>query len=160
MISVLRIELPIRTVSVANQRETWHRKHARGKAQKRALSFALNPLGRPELPVTVRLTRIAERRLDDDNLRSAFKAVRDFIAKDWLESDDGDPAKTGITWEYDQEIVSGGRIRVFSRSGKMSRVADARIRVEVVRTEGIRSGHAIALDSGVEDYSAGWRPDR
>jgi hypothetical protein len=133
MISVLRLELPIRTVSVANQREPWHRKHARDKAQKQALALALNPLGRPELPVIVKLTRIAERRLDDDNLRSAFKATRDYIAKVWLRSDDGDPALTGITWEYDQEIVTGGRIRVFSKSGKMSRVADARIRVEVGR---------------------------
>ena len=39
-------------------------------------------------PVTITMTRIAPRTLDDDNLASGFKATRDGIA-DWLGIDDG-----------------------------------------------------------------------
>jgi len=54
---------------------------------------------RPALPCTVLMTRIAPRKLDDDNLRGAFKAVRDQVAA-WLGVDDADPR---VTWAYAQE---------------------------------------------------------
>lgn len=47
-------------------------------------------------PITVTLTRVAPRRLDDDNLTGAFKAVRDGVA-DWLGVDDGDPCLRWVT---------------------------------------------------------------
>jgi hypothetical protein len=49
-------------------------------------------------PFVVTLTRIAPRKLDSDNLNSAFKAMRDGIA-DWLCVDDGHES---VTWVYAQ----------------------------------------------------------
>jgi hypothetical protein len=128
-VRVLSIELPIRTVSLTNQREPWQAKHARNRAQLQALALALNPLGRPELPVAVTLTRIGPRTLDGDNLQSALKTLRDGVAR-WLKRDDADPA---IAWIYRQEPSTLGQLRVFTRSGKMRRVADVRIRLEIDR---------------------------
>ena len=50
-------------------------------------------------PITVVLTRIGKKTLDDDNLQSGFKATRDGVA-DWLGIDDGSPL---LTWRYAQE---------------------------------------------------------
>lgn len=79
-------ELPIRIESVANVREHWARKAKRAKAHRQAaMAVPAHPL-----PCVVTLTRIAPRKLDDDNLASGFKALRDGIA-DRLSVDDGDP---------------------------------------------------------------------
>lgn len=48
--------------------------------------------------VRVTLTRVSPRRLDGDNLASAFKAVRDGVA-DALGRNDGD---SEIDWRYEQ----------------------------------------------------------
>lgn len=50
-------------------------------------------------PVTITLTRIAPRELDDDNCTAGFKAVRDMVAE-LVEADDGDKR---LTWVYEQE---------------------------------------------------------
>lgn len=50
------------------------------------------------LPCVVRMTRVAPRSLDDDNLSSGFKALRDGIA-DRLGVKDNDPR---VRWEYAQ----------------------------------------------------------
>ena len=52
----------------------------------------------PEPPLTITLTRIGPRTLDDDNLAGGFKHVRDGVA-DWLGIDDGDKR---LTWRYEQ----------------------------------------------------------
>ena len=57
------------------------------------------PMAKP--PCVVTLTRIAPRRLDDDNLPNAFKSIRDGIA-DALGATD-DSARAGIVWRYDQD---------------------------------------------------------
>lgn len=69
--------LPIRIESVANLREHWTVKHKRNQAHRKAAIVI--PKGLP-LPAIVYMTRIAPRALDDDNLVSAFKALRDGIA--------------------------------------------------------------------------------
>lgn len=92
-----QIRLPVVIESVANKREHWSVK-AKRTAQHRLLGRSINPLGLT-LPCTVWLTRIAPRQLDDDNLRSAFKALRDGIA-DRLGVKDNDPR---VRWEYAQE---------------------------------------------------------
>lgn len=89
-------ELELRIVSVANQREHWSAKAKRAKAHR----FAAILVPRHPLPCTVTLVRIAPRPLDDDNLRSAFKALRDGIA-DRLGVKDNDPR---VRWEYAQEV--------------------------------------------------------
>lgn len=79
------IELPLKIESVANKREHWASRARRTKAHRlAALAVPSHPL-----PCVVTLTRVAPRKLDDDNLASGFKALRDGIA-DRLGVDDGD----------------------------------------------------------------------
>lgn len=49
--------------------------------------------------ITVRLTRVGPRRLDDDNCQSSLKHVRDAIA-DVFGIDDGEPC---WSWNYGQD---------------------------------------------------------
>lgn len=88
-------DLPIRIESVANKREHWSRKAARTKLHRFA-AIAIQPHA---LPCVVTLIRIAPRTLDDDNLSSGFKALRDGIA-DRLGVKDNDPR---VTWRYAQQ---------------------------------------------------------
>lgn len=103
---MIRVQIPIKIVSEANRRE-----HFRVVAKRKALhrfnaqacmAFKLNPgflmrHGQCDA-ITITLTRIGPRTLDDDNLASGFKACRDGVA-DWLGIDDGDKR---LTWRYDQ----------------------------------------------------------
>jgi hypothetical protein len=91
------IELPIRIESVANLREHWRDRSSRTRLH-RAAAVAI-PRTMLVLPCTVTLTRIAARKLDDDNLRTAFKALRDGVA-DRLGCKDNDPR---IRWLYAQQ---------------------------------------------------------
>jgi hypothetical protein len=88
------------TKSEANQREHWAARHRRFKRQRAQLAEALRPFrdalaafGSEVLHgggrLAVQFTRIGPRKLDDDNLTGAFKALRDELAK-WLVLDDGD----------------------------------------------------------------------
>lgn len=88
------IELPLRIESTANQR--LHH-HARAR-QTKAYRNAAMAVPRHPLPCVVRLIRVAPRPLDDDNLSSAFKALRDGIA-DKHDVKDNDPR---MRFEYDQ----------------------------------------------------------
>ena len=93
----------LKTVSEANTRgRGWQGKHFRGKAQAvRVRAELLDGRKRlPRPPFICRLVRIGPKRLDDDNLASAFKAIRDDIA-DFFGVDDGDT--TAIRFEYGQE---------------------------------------------------------
>ena len=95
-----RIDAPI--PSRANERKHWAEKRRITKAQRdEAQMLAKSALRRKRLafPVTVLLTRVSPRELDDDNLRGAFKAFRDGIA-DALGVDDRDPR---VKWQYAQE---------------------------------------------------------
>lgn len=87
--------LPYRLESTPNLRLNRWDKARLVKAQ-RGLAMAV-PWA--PLPVTVILTRIAPRALDDDNLQGAFKAIRDGIA-DKLGVADNHP---GLTFLYAQE---------------------------------------------------------
>lgn len=85
--------------SLANSRGHWTTL-ARDKAkQRRIVAWSLMGKTKPALPVVVTLCRIGVRDLDDDNLASAFKAVRDEIAK-WLGCDDG--PRSPVAWAYAQ----------------------------------------------------------
>lgn len=91
----ITIELPLRIESVANRREHWAARARRTK-QHRIAALAVRP---HPLPRVVTITRIAPRRLDDDNLVGGAKALRDGIA-DRLGVDDADPR---VMWRYAQE---------------------------------------------------------
>lgn len=69
-----------------------------------------NPLPTPT-KILVMLTRHGVRRLDSDNLASAFKGVRDGVAAA-IGIDDGDPR---ITWMYEQDKCKRGEERVTCR---------------------------------------------
>lgn len=96
----MKLHIEMSTVSELNQREHWGNRHQRRKVQRDliAWSFHLHHEKPPPLPVVVKLTRVAPRSLDCDNLRGALKAIRDEVAKQ-LGIDDADPR---VTWQYDQ----------------------------------------------------------
>jgi hypothetical protein len=94
------IILPIKTVSLTNQREHWRTRHKRTKYQRTVVSM-LMPKGVP-VPCTVTLTRISSGVLDDDNLPASLKSVRDQIAA-LSGVDDADPR---IKWVYAQERIN------------------------------------------------------
>lgn len=100
-------------VSEANDRSHWTMRRKRERTQKSIVwghlqtAFAKN--GIPGLPAVVRLTRIAPRRLDSDNLARAFKAIRDQVATCLLPATAGnqsrrwaDDSDAQLSWEYDQ----------------------------------------------------------
>ncbi len=96
--ATVELELPLRLVSSLNQREHWAAKARRAKQERETAAWLLAVHLAPSLPCVVLLTRIAPRSLDDDNLRGAFKAVRDEVAR-WLGVDDADPR---VRWAYAQ----------------------------------------------------------
>lgn len=58
--------------------------------------------------IVVTMTRFAARLLDNDNIRDAFKSVRDGVADAWGVRDN-DPR---VTWEYAQEKHPDSRVNV------------------------------------------------
>lgn len=103
----MMIVLPIRTVSGLNVREHWAKRAKRVKNE-RLMAYLMMP--KVEVPCTILLTRCGPRKMDDDNLRGACKAVRDGISEK-LGIDDGSDA---VRWEYAQEKskVYGVRVEV------------------------------------------------
>ena len=94
----MTLTIPYRLPSAANLREHWRVRHRRVQEQRRLVTMFLGSSPRPALPVVVRLTRVAPRALDGDNLQGAFKACRDAVAT-WLGVPDNHP---GVAWEYAQ----------------------------------------------------------
>lgn len=123
MTTLITATVPIATTSTnAKLRNHWRANRASSKKERQATAlalkdaadavglgmfwtledgrycFVLNPTQLPPL-VEVLLTRWSPRKLDDDNLAGALKAVRDEVAA-WLGLDDGDER---IVWRYFQE---------------------------------------------------------
>jgi hypothetical protein len=99
--------VPIRATFTLNSREHWSARARKRKAERNAVAIAyrvsakLMPRTAQALmlaPVLVTLTRVGPRKLDDDNVQGALKAIRDEVAAQ-LGLDDGDPR---ITWKYEQ----------------------------------------------------------
>jgi hypothetical protein len=89
----------LRTKGGMNSREHWRQRAKRVKAERLAV-WAHQALDRPALPLRVTLTRVAPSNgLDDDNLASALKSVRDQIAA-WLGVDD--KRRDIVRYEYEQ----------------------------------------------------------
>jgi len=104
------VEFDVETVAELNAREHWRSQRSRWQAQRDRTTDALTlPAGTLPLlgPWCVRLTRLATKALDDDNLGGAFKEVRDTSAAA-LHIDDGSPL---IAWAYAQEIGDGDATR-------------------------------------------------
>lgn len=104
-----------------NIREHWAKTYARNKRNKTKLAaqFALEP-HKPQIPCVVSLERLYnpskhERRMDaEENLRMAFKGVKDTIADLILpgmapgQADEGH----GISWQYDQITATRKGVRI------------------------------------------------
>lgn len=107
--------LPIKTVSESNSSEHWSKKHKRHKAQRHRISVAFMEHRKPiQLPCTITMTRLAPRKLDDDNLRGALKWIRDAIADQIIpgkacgRADDDER----ITWQYGQESAKEQGVKI------------------------------------------------
>ena len=111
---MIRIVVPVKAVSLTNQREHWSRRHRRARMERitvwaywRAVEDLL-PDGWSSAAVT--LTRIAPRALDvGDNLPAALKSVRDQVAEE-LGVDD---ASEKVVWRYAQERGTPGEYSVW-----------------------------------------------
>lgn len=104
----MMLVIPMKLPSASNLREHWSAKARRVKAQRNSVALAMlcerrsllehhAQLARGE-DLTCVLTRVSPRKLDDDNLATAFKALRDEVAKQ-LGVDDGG---TRVRWVYKQ----------------------------------------------------------
>jgi hypothetical protein len=89
-------------VSEANARSHWAAKARRVKAQRNLVTLVLRGTVARDMmlvaPLVVTITRIAPRRLDDDNATSSAKAVRDAVAA-VLGVDDRDER---VCWRVEQ----------------------------------------------------------
>lgn len=84
-----------------NARIHWSARARRGKADARCVWGCLHAAGVPhsDAPLSVALSRVAPRRMDNDNAIACLKGVRDAVARYFGVNDaDGDP----ITWRYEQ----------------------------------------------------------
>ncbi len=96
---MISFELPLTTQSTnALGREHWRKRSTRASQHRFAVK-AVAPKGKVTPVLVVRLTRVAPRQLDSDNLQGALKHVRDGVA-DWLRIDDATPL---VAWQYAQE---------------------------------------------------------
>lgn len=107
MVHNLEWFIPIRTVSQANIHEHWTKTYKRNNSQKKIIQLiwqSKNP--QILLPCIVTFTRLSMKTLDeDDNLRIAFKCIKDKIAElliPGLASGRADGDKR-IKWNYSQE---------------------------------------------------------
>lgn len=100
--NVLSLKIPIQIKSEGNGRDFWRVKAERVAQQRQTTAAHLLNAGVKRLrgkAYVVTLRNIAPWTLDDDNLVSGFKGIRDEVAKR-LGVDDGDRAR--IKFHYDQ----------------------------------------------------------
>jgi hypothetical protein len=101
----VRFHIPIKLPSLANLSHQHWRKLTRMKdKQKRAARLCMSGVEIPLPPLIVTITRIGPRKLDDDNLASSCKYIRDQIAEK-VGLDDG---SAEYTWRYDQRTGAYG----------------------------------------------------
>ena len=109
----MRFRIPIKLPSLANMSHLhWRRLAKLAKDQKLATYLSIRGKPIPPLPLLITITRVGPRKLDDDNLASACKYVRDEIA-DAVGEDDGSEQ---FTWMYEQRMGEYGvEVEITSR---------------------------------------------
>ncbi len=96
----------------------WRARYARSKLERDTAALMLRNAHSeaPGLPAVVTMTRCAPHELDDDNLASSFKSIRDGVA-DWLGINDRDQR---VTWRVEQRkckrVEAGTVIRIEGRT--------------------------------------------
>ncbi len=97
----MTFSIPGHLPSRSNERVHWSKRSRLSRLQRQGAYLetrAAMPIKDPmKLPVTVTMTRVSVRRIDDDNLAGAFKSIRDGIA-DAFGVDDSPSGP--ITWRY------------------------------------------------------------
>jgi hypothetical protein len=86
---------------ISNQRKHWFNSHKDQRILKQytRASLYFNKADKLSLPLAVEFTRYSIRELDDDNLPSCFKYIRDSIAEFFgVDDSPGSP----ISWRYSQ----------------------------------------------------------
>lgn len=104
----MRFYVPIRLVSLLNERFHWRKLSQLRKKQKAATKRSMTGKEIPPLPLIITITRVGKRVLDDDNLATSCKYVRDQIAE-VVGVDDGSPL---YTWRYQQRTSSSEKYGV------------------------------------------------
>ncbi len=109
-----RVLIPgLHVVSESNAHEHWRKRQKRAKGQRGIVALIMRANAtKPSIPCTIRLVRIAPRKLDQGNIAAAFKHVQDGCA-DWLGIDDRHDDL--VKYEYLQEQKSkthGVRIEI------------------------------------------------
>lgn len=94
----VKITIPLKLPSLANCRLHWRAMAKLKQGQKEIVSGLMYLQKKCPLPVVVTLTRVGKRKMDDDNLAHAFKAIRDGIA----ESYGVDDGSNLYRWRYEQ----------------------------------------------------------
>ena len=101
---MMKIKITVKIESEANCREHWRKKAARVKYHRKLASVltasAMIDSEKLTSPIVIKFVRVGKRRLDDDNLASGFKAVRDGVC-DALGIDDG---SEDLRFHYAQAI--------------------------------------------------------
>lgn len=100
------VEIVLKTVSEANASEHWAKKHKRHRQQKNLVLWALYEHSVPKkLPVHITMTRIGGKKMDEDNLISAFKYIKDAIAEYFIPGKAAGRAddSSEMGWSYYQE---------------------------------------------------------
>src|SRR5215831_9187211 len=105
MKQIFQWQLPIYTVSEANSREHWAKKAVRHDTQRRWI-WATFKTEKPNIPFPchIKLTRVAKRYLDSDNLPVSMKYIRDAIADQIFPGLAPGQADNDsrLSWEYSQ----------------------------------------------------------
>lgn len=112
---VNRCTLPIKTISEANSSEHWTKKNKRHQLQKWCIKVAFlgwdfDQSGKYH----IKMIRISPRFLDDDNLVSAFKHIRDSIAENLRPGKAAGQADNdkSLSWECSQEKGKPQMVRI------------------------------------------------
>ena len=96
----MRFYIPMKLPSLANERMHWRKMATLKRKQRAVTKLCMMSAVIPPLPLVVTITRVGPCKLDDDNLASACKYVRDEIAAA-VGVDDGSDQ---YTWQYKQSI--------------------------------------------------------
>lgn len=96
----MKFHIPIKLPSLPNERMHWRALVRIKHEQQLATHLCMMDKVVPPMPLTITITRVGPRKLDDDNLAASCKFVRDQIAR-MVGTDDGSPL---YEWQYEQRF--------------------------------------------------------
>lgn len=110
---LIDITLPLRTKNPTNNRQHWRVVWKRSKKERgTAYMLTKQKIIGMTFPVVVTLTRLSAGELDDDNLRSSLKAIRDGVADAFGMADNDKRLKFDYAQEKCKRGAYGVRIQI------------------------------------------------